>query len=209
MNDIYYGVYAAELETRELDGMGVIEGRPIVFNREADLGFFREIIAPEALVKTDLKDVRLCLNHDTNYVYARSRNNNENSTMQLFVDDVGLRFVAKLAINESPKAKDFYSAIKRKDMDKMSFMFRVRGEEWEGLETESPLRRITDIGEVVEISMVTFPAYDSTEIQARSKAALESARSAVETARQQRAKPLDSGALELEKAKTKLLGGLK
>lgn len=206
MNDIYYGVYAAELETRELDGMGVIEGRPIVFNREADLGFFREIIAPEALVKTDLKDVRLCLNHDTNYVYARSRNNNENSTMQLFVDDAGLRFVAKLAINESPKAKDFYSAIKRKDMDKMSFMFRVRGEEWEGLETESPLRRITDIGEVVEISMVTFPAYDSTEIQARSKEALESARQALESAREQRAEPLDSE-LNLMKLKVKILGG--
>lgn len=208
MNDIYFGVYSAELETRELDGMGVIEGRPIVFNREADLGFFREIIAPEALVKTDLKDVRLCLNHDTNYVYARSRNNNENSTMQLFVDDAGLRFVAKLAINESPKAKDFYSAIKRKDMDKMSFMFRVRGEEWEGLETESPLRRITDISEVVEISMVTFPAYDSTEIQARSKEALESARQALESAREQRAEPLDSGKeLELAKAKTLILGG--
>ena len=208
MNDIYYGVYAAELETRELDGMGVIEGRPIVFNREADLGFFREIIAPEALVKTDLKDVRLCLNHDTNYVYARSRNNNENSTMQLFVDDAGLRFVAKLAINESPKAKDFYSAIKRKDMDKMSFMFRVRGEEWEGLETESPLRRITDISEVVEISMVTFPAYDSTEIQARSKEALDNARQTLESAREQRVEPLDSGKeLELAKAKTLILGG--
>ena len=206
MNDIYYGVYAAELETRELDGMGVIEGRPIVFNREADLGFFREIIAPEALVKTDLKDVRLCLNHDTNYVYARSRNNNENSTMQLFVDDAGLRFVAKLAINESPKAKDFYSAIKRKDMDKMSFMFRVRGEEWEGLETESPLRRITDISEVVEISMVTFPAYDSTEIQARSKEALDNARQTLESAREQRAEPLDSE-LDLMKLKIKILGG--
>jgi hypothetical protein len=60
----------------------------------------------------------------------------------------------------------------------------------------------------VEVSAVTFPAYDSTEIFARSKEALESARSALEKARQQRAEPLESGELELLKEKTKILGGI-
>lgn len=207
MNEKRIGLFSAEYETRELDGMGIVEGYAVVFNSETDLGLFREVIAPEALVNTDLRDVRLCKNHDTDFVYARSRNNNENSTMQLFVDNKGLRFLAKLAINESPAAQDYFTAAKRKDMTGMSFMFVVRGEEWEGLETESPLRRITDISKIIELSMVTFPAYESTDIQARSKEALDSARQALESARKQRAEPLDSGALELEKAKTKILGG--
>lgn len=85
-------------------------------------------------------------------------------------------------------------------------MFSVDDEEWENLESDHPTRHIRKIGSVVEVSAVTFPAYESTEIQARSKAALENARSALENARQQNAKPLDSG-LELLKLKTKILGG--
>jgi phage head maturation protease len=54
---------------------------------------------------------------------------------------------------------------------------------------------------------VTFPAYESTEINARGKEALESARQAVETARQQRAKSVDTD-LELLKAKIRILGGI-
>ena len=84
----------------------------------------------------------------------------------------------------------------------MSFMFSVRGEEWEDLDTDHPLRRITDIGTVVEVSAVTFPAYEASDIQARSITALENARAALEKARAS----LDSD-LILLKEKTKILGG--
>ena len=63
---------------------------------------------------------------------------------------------------------------------------------WENLDTEHPLRRIKKIRSVVEVSAVTFPAYDSTDIYARSKEALESARSALENARQQRAAEVET-----------------
>ena len=91
-------------------------------------------------------------------------------------------------------------------------MFGVDGDEWEELESEHPLRRIKRISSVVEVSAVTFPAYEATEIQARSKEALDNARSAVETARQKSALNNDSVETELEllKAKTAtliLLGG--
>lgn len=202
--------YTVGFETREEDENGIVEGRPIVFNSVADLGYFFEEIAPGALDTTDLNDVRFCLNHDTSYVYARSRRNNAQSTMQLFPNDAGLDIKAMLAIGESAKAKDLYTAISRGDIDKMSFMFAIGDEEWRGLETDKPTRIIKRIDSVVEVSAVTFPAYDSTMIDARSKEALDNARSALESARQHRACSLESenkNCLELEKAKLKLLGG--
>lgn len=85
----------------------------------------------------------------------------------------------------------------------MSFKFSIEREAWENLETEHPLRRIQEIGSVIEVSAVTFPAYKATEINARSKEALENARQALESAQQQRAESLESDATELELAKAK------
>lgn len=192
--------YTVQLESREEGSEGIISGRPIVYNSRTNLGWFDEEIAPGALDGANLNDVRLCLNHDTSYVYARSRRNNPNSTMQLSPNEFGMDINAKLAIKESAKAQDYYTAVNRGDIDKMSFMFSIDGEEWENLESEHPLRRITKIGTVVEVSAVTFPAYDTTSISARSKEALDNARSALDKARQQEAEALES-ALELEKAK--------
>jgi HK97 family phage prohead protease len=200
-----------ELETRaygaefgfgdESDGT-IIEGTPIVFNSRTDIGYFDEIIEAGALDEADLTDVRLCLNHDTSYVYARSRRNNPNSTMQLAVTSEGLRISAKLDTDSSERAKDFVSMIRRGDIDKMSFMFSIDEDRWEDLESDHPTRHILKIGSVVEVSAVTFPAYDTTEINARSKEALDNARSAVDTARQLNAKSVDTdNSLELAKAK--------
>lgn len=185
-NELIRRYYSVNLETREQNGVGIIEGQPIVFNSLADLGYFEEIIMPGALDGTDLNDVRLCLNHDTSYVYARSRRNNPKSTMELNVVPDGMRIRANLAIEDSPKAKDYFSAITRGDIDKMSFMFSIEEEEWERLDSDYPLRKITKIGSVVEVSAVTFPAYEATQIDARSKEALDSARSALESAREKR-----------------------
>ena len=207
MKDLERRFYDVELETREEEEMGVVIGRPIVYGQVANIGLFDEIIMPGALDGADLTDVRLCLNHDTSYVYARSRRNNPNSTMRLTPDMSGLMIEADLNIKSSPKAQDYYSAIKRGDMDKMSFMFSVGEDQWENLDSDHPLRKITKISNVVEVSAVTFPAYDSTEIDARSKDALDNARSAVDTARQQREQAVDTG-LELAKAKFEFLSRL-
>ena len=203
MNELERRFYDVELETREEQDMGVVIGRPIVYGQVANIGMFDEVIMPGALDGADLTDVRLCLNHDTSYVYARSRRNNPNSTMRLTPDQSGLMIEADLNIKSSPKAQDYYSAIKRGDMDKMSFMFSVREDQWDNLDSDHPLRRITKISNVVEVSAVTFPAYDSTEIDARSKEALENARSAVETARQQREQAVET-AFELARLRAKI-----
>lgn len=201
--------YSFEVRAEEDERGSVITGRPIVYNSRTDLGWFDEIIESGALNSTDLTDVRFLVNHDTSKIpLARSRRNNGNSTMQLTVDDMGMGIVVHLDTENNSDARSLYSAVQRGDISGMSFMFSVNGEEWENVESDHPTRRIKDIGSVVEVSAVTFPAYEATEIYARSKEALENARSALEKARQQTAKPLDSGELALLKEKTKILGGI-
>ena len=191
--------FDANFETRE-DESGVITGRPVVLNSVTDLGLFDEVIDSGALRNTDLSDVRLCLNHDTSFVYARSRRSAK-STMEIDVDAMGLTFSAGLDVEGSPKAQDFYAAIKRGDIDKMSFMFTIDGYEWENLESDHPTRHITSIGKIYEISAVTFPAYDSTSIEARDAEALESVKRDLERARAELRKTPDGDAVELAKAK--------
>ena len=163
-----------------------ITGTPIVFNQVTDLGWIREVIDPGALDNTDLKDVRFLVGHDTTGIpLARSRNNNENSTMQLLVNDNGMDIRVDLDIENNPRAKELYSAVKRGDISGMSFMFTVEKDAWEDLESEQPLRRITSISRVLEVSAVTFPAYEGTSLEAASEGeALESVRASLESAKQ-------------------------
>lgn len=199
--------YNFEVRAEERDGEAIITGRPIVYNSRTDLGWFDEIIEQGALDGTNLSDVRFLVNHDISKIpLARSRRNNGNSTMQMTVDAEGLLLDwVRLDVENNAEARALYSAVKRGDISGMSFMFSIDGEAWEELETEHPTRRVTKIGSVVEVSAVTFPAYESTEIYARSQEALENARKALESARRD-ASPLESGSeLELAKARFEFL----
>ena len=201
--------YNSEMRARQEDGKGIIEGYAVIYESETDLYYFREIIRAGALEKTNLKDVRFLVNHNTDMIpLARSRNNNENSTMQLIVDKKGLFVRIKLDIENNAEAKSLYSAIERGDISGMSFMFTIRAEEWTDEDTDSPLRTITDIEQIYEVSAVTFPAYEDTEINARCKTELESYRRTLEIVRNS---SLDSekGAndIQLFKLKNEILGG--
>lgn len=193
--------FEVRAEERE-DGTGIITGRPIVYEAETVIGdYFKEIISRGALDGTDLTDVRFLVNHNTEMIpLARSRRNNGNSTMQLSVDYEGLTIETLLDIENNNDARALFSAVKRGDITGMSFMFSVTDEEWEDLDSELPTRRIKSIGSVIEVSACTWPAYEQTDINARNQEALESARSAVETARNQRGKSLESD-VEIEKAR--------
>lgn len=202
--------YSFEVRAEEKDGAKIITGRSVVYNSRTNLGLFDEVIDLGALDGADLTDVRFLINHNTSMIpVARSRRNNGNSTMQLSVDQQGLNIDwVKLDTENNSDSRSLYSAVQRGDITGMSFMFSVDDEEWENLESDHPTRHIRKIGSIVEVSAVTFPAYESTEIYARSKEALDNARSALESARQQRAKSLESD-IELLKAKTRILGGLR
>lgn len=194
--------YNFEVRAEETENGNIITGRPIVYNSKTDLGLFDEVIEQGALISTDLRDVRFLVNHDLSRIpLARSRRNNGNSTLFLQVDEMGMNIRATLDTENNADARALYSAVQRGDISGMSFMFTVRDEKWENLDSEHPTRRITDIGTIVEVSAVTFPAYDSTEISTRSQQALDNAREALEKAREQREKPLDNGEIDLLKAK--------
>jgi len=179
----------------------ILTGRPIVYGQRTDLGFYDEVIEAGALTDTDLKDVRFLVNHNTDMIpLARSRNNTENSTMQMMVDEEGMGIRVDLDIDNNAEAKSLYSAVSRGDISGMSFMFTVDSEAWDDLESEHPTRRIRSFKRVFEVSAVTFPAYSATSIQARGIAdALESARASLESAK------AEARAIERKKQKIRIL----
>lgn len=178
-----------------------LEGTPIVYDAWTNLGWYDEQIQHGALDETDLTDVRFLINHNTDMIpLARSRNNNANSTMQMTVEEDGLHIRVNLDIENNSEARSLYSAVDRGDIDGMSFMFLVDGEQWEEEESDHPKRTITDIEKVFEVSAVTFPAYEQTSISARGLAdALESAKASLESVR------AEKRAIEDKKKRIKIL----
>lgn len=198
--------YQFEVRAENDDKGTYISGRPIVYESKTNLGPFDEVIRVGALDKSDLRDVRFLVNHDTSKIpLARSRNNNANSTMQLSVDNGGMAIRVNLDTENNAEAKSLYSAVERGDISGMSFMFVIERDEWENLDSDHPIRNILEIKEVIEVSAVTFPAYEDTEINARSKETLDSVRRTLDNVR---SKSLDSDNLELLKIKNRILGGI-
>lgn len=180
--------FAAELRAGGADANEsghIVEGLAAVYEQEAQISGFIEIIRKGAFDECDFSDVRLLVNHNFNGIaLARSRRNNKSdkpNTMQITVDERGLNIKADLDTENNEQARALYSAISRGDMDRMSFCFYVEedGQRWtekDGVE----YREILKVAKVIEVSAVNFPAYGGTNIDARSldsdKRALDSAR---------------------------------
>lgn len=187
-NNLLTRNFVTNFEIRSEDEeRGVVIGHPIVYDSETIIGGqYKEIIRSGALDECDLKDVLFFTNHDTTKIpLARSRRNNENSTMQLTIDDEGLKIRATLDIDNNPHAAEVYSAIKRGDLDGMSFMFQIEEQNWENLDSEDkmPIRTITKLKRVMEVSAVNFPAYQDTSIGIRDEVAMDIAKLTLENAR--------------------------
>jgi len=165
-----------------------ITGRPVVFEQKTDMGWYEEVIDRGALANCDLKDVRFLVGHNTGMIpMARSRNNNENSTMQLMPNDAGMDIRVNLDTENNMEAKALYSATGRGDISGMSFMMIVNRDKdvWTDVESDYPKRRIMEITRILEVSAVAFPAYEQTSIQVASEdSALDSARASLESAKQ-------------------------
>lgn len=199
-----------DVNAEETESGNIIIGRPIVYNSRTNIGPFDEIIEQGALEHTDISDVRFFVNHDLNSIpLARSRATSNTNTMFLFPDSEGMKIKVELDTKNNQRAAELYSAVIRRDITGMSFMFSVDpdNEVWEDIETEHPTRRIKAINTIIEVSAVCFPAYEATEIYARDNfKALENALNALENARSQdkNIKTVETD-LRLLKEKTKLL----
>lgn len=194
-------------DLRTNDDENYIEGHAAVYDQKTNIGgFFYEIIERGAFDETNFDDVLFSTNHDLQKIpLARSRRNNGNSTLQLQVDDKGLYIRASLDVEENPSAKELYSAVKRGDMDGMSFIFFIQDEKWEDLDSDMPTRRIQKIKRVMEVSAVNFPAYEGTDINARDQAVLDNAAIALENARSQLDNSKSGQELELLQLRHQLL----
>ena len=202
MDKVELRAFTFEVRAEQDDAHGnILTGRPIVYDSRTDLGWYDEIIENGALQDTDLRDVRFLVNHNTDMIpLARSRNNNANSTMQMSVDDEGMLIRVDLDVENNSEAKNLYSAVERGDIDGMSFMFTVDGDTWDDIESEHPVRTITAIGKVLEVSAVTFPAYEAPSISARGlDSALDNAKSSLESVK------AEARAKELKKQKIRIL----
>lgn len=184
------------MDLRAVDDGNYIEGHPAIYDQMTNIGgWFNEVIERGAFDTCDFDDVLFSVNHDLRKIpLARSRRNNGNSTMQLIVDERGLNIKANLDVENNSEAKSLYSAVKRSDIDGMSFIFFVSEEKWEDLDSDMPTRRIQKIKKVIEVSAVNFPAYTGTDINARDQSVLDNAAKALENARSQ----LDNSESELE-----------
>ena len=172
----------AEMRALDSDEM-IIEGYAAVFNQETNLGWCKEVIDQKAFEECDMKDCCLNYNHGQSKAIARTRN----GSLELVVDSVGLKMRAKLI--DTTEGVDIYKSVKAGLLDKMSFAFTVREEQWD---YETDTRRIINIDKLFDVSIVDIPAYEGTSVFARSKEQYEKEKEEHE-------------AIQLEKEKLKLL----
>lgn len=151
-----------DLKTRSESDEMIIEGYFAVFNRETQLWptAFEEI-APGAFNGTLLNDIRALINHDTSLVLGRNKAN----TLELKVDNQGLWGRIKINPKDSD-AVNLYERVKRGDVDQCSFGFNIVNEETDWREDGTVKWTIKEI-DLHEVSVVTFPAYEDTGVQAR------------------------------------------
>lgn len=148
-----------EADEKILNGTAVVFDKPTILY-EYDGVEYKEIIDRHALDKADFSDCCLKYNHtDSVPILARCRGN----SLTVKIEDEGLTFNAKLF--DTTVARDVYNIIKEGGLDKCSFAFHINKSEYD---MKTHTRKILEIDKVYDISIVDIPAYEDTEVQARS-----------------------------------------
>ena len=158
--------YTSQLSTRaegESEGEKIIEGYFAVFNSETELwkGAFEEIVPGAFDTLSD--DIRGLINHDTAMVLGRTKS----GSLTLKVDSKGL--YGRIIINENDSdATNLYERVKRGDVDQCSIGFNVIQQKEDYRDDGTIKWTLTEV-ELHEVSVVTFPAYEDTAVEARKK----------------------------------------
>jgi len=148
--------------TAEPDGRKVT-GYAAVFNsRSEEMWGFVEEIDERAFNDADMSDVRALFNHDPNLLLART----SSGTLNLSVDQRGLRY--EFDLPDTTAGADLAELMRRGDVTQSSFGFTIAEDEWEEREGEMPVRRITKIKRLFDVSPVTYPAYTEASVALRS-----------------------------------------
>ena len=133
----------------------------------ANLGGFVETISAGAFTQTlesgTGKDARALWNHDSSQILGRV----SAGTLKLDQDNTGLRF--EISLPNTTTGRDASELLQRGDVQGASFGFRVIEDAWGETEAGFPLRELRNVS-LSEVSLVAFPAYESTEVALRSLA---------------------------------------
>jgi HK97 family phage prohead protease len=156
-----------ELKTRDADSGGelTIEGYFAVFNRQTELwpGAFEEILPGAFANSIKNNDIRALINHDSTLVLGRTKN----STLELREDSYGLWGRIRINPNDTD-AVNLYERVRRGDADQCSFGFNIPpGGETTDYRDDGTVKWTVRETDTKEISVVTFPAYEDTGVQAR------------------------------------------
>ena len=151
------------VDSSESKGL-VLEGKPIVYDSPTEIkelfGSYNEVIRAGALDGADLSDARLLYNHDVSKIpLARTP-----KTMRFDLEPAGLKMIAELP--DTRDGKSVYTAVKRGDLSGMSFAFKV-AEGGSSYDAKTNTRTVTKIEKLYEVSIVPFPAYPQTSVEAR------------------------------------------
>jgi HK97 family phage prohead protease len=152
----------SKFNTREADGKLYIEGYFAVFNSNYEIfDGATESVAPGAFDGALLDDIRALIDHETRLVLGRTTA----GTLELRVDEHGL--FGRVEVNPNDQdAMNLYARVQRGDVNQCSFGFDILDEEYEVLESGEVHWTIKKV-KLYEVSVVTFPAYESTAVVAR------------------------------------------
>ncbi|GAP01407.1 phage prohead protease, HK97 family [Fructobacillus fructosus] len=154
----------SEVQYRNSDNqnfVGVISGYAVVFNKASqNLGGFVEYIEPTAFDGVDMSDVVALYDHDFANVLGRT----SADTLKLTIDEQGLYF--ELNIPDTTVGRDVYTNIRAGNLQGMSFGFTVVSDSWQNGSDGVAIRQVDSIGQLFEVSVVTMPAYQDTNVEA-------------------------------------------
>jgi len=144
----------------------IVEGVAAVVEQETDLGYMKEKIERGAFDTVLTNDVRALFNHDPNMVLARTAS----GTLNLSLNENG-DLVYEYRTPDRQYARDLYDAIKSGDVNQSSFAFQVEEQRWifDDDNPDNDLRIITKVSRLIDVSPVTYPAYQDTTVAARSR----------------------------------------
>jgi uncharacterized protein len=171
------------LEIRADDGGEIrVSGYAAVFGEETNIGgMFTEVIQRGAFTNAiGRDDVVFLINHE-GLPLARTRS----GTLTLTEDERGLYMDAMLDPTD-PDVRSIVPKMKRGDLDKMSFAFRPVRQKWD--DKAAIPKRMIEEAQLFDVSIVTTPAYDGTEIGLRSLQAHREAQAKSQAARRMRMK---------------------
>lgn len=156
-----------ELRAASDDDSRKIEGYACVFDSASNkLGYFKEVIAPDAFDGADLSDVRCLVDHNPSKILART----SSGTLVLEIDKKGLKYTVE-DMPDTTVGNDTLISIKRGDINQSSFAFTVSDEKWSEEKVDGKwiyTREILKFDKIYDVSPVTYPAYEDTTVAVRS-----------------------------------------